>query len=204
MDIGICDDVKNIKPEKFNILIKILERHPEFEYKTKDMNNIKIENDKLNKKALKILIIKNNGSLVDISWRCAITGKKKSNKSELMSAMRSSIEKQIQYFKKINKNKSCELCGNINNLHVDHNDTINSAFDELVFNFVEKNNNIKKPENFGELNDETHRRCFLEKDKIFKDKWIKYHLENAKLRFLCEKCNLTRKKTKIKLINKLL
>ena len=61
-DIGICNDVKNAYPDKYNILIKILERHPDFNSKNENMCNIKIMYDTLNKKALKILIVKNDGN----------------------------------------------------------------------------------------------------------------------------------------------
>lgn len=49
-DIGICNDIKNTYREKYYILIKILERHPEFNSKTENMCNIKIVCDTLNKK----------------------------------------------------------------------------------------------------------------------------------------------------------
>tara|TARA_Y100000389_G_scaffold175039_1_gene185487 strand:+ start:1097 stop:1783 length:687 start_codon:yes stop_codon:yes gene_type:complete len=198
-EIGVCLDVKNTYPDKYKILIQLLERHPEFNSKSKNMCNIKIINDVLNVKALKTIIIKNHGE-IDISWRCAITGKHKPFKYELMSAMRSSIDEQIYDFKINYKNNSCELCDSVKEIQVDHNDTKNSAFDELVYKFVKENNNIKIPDNFGELNDGTHRRCFLEKNYIFRDKWVEYHRRNAILRMLCHKCNISRPKTKIKLV----
>ncbi len=99
-EVGSCKDVKNKHPSKYRILIKILERHPDFTSKTENMCNLKIFTDKLNKKALRINIIKKNGDEIDISWRCAITGKPKSSKTELISAMRSSVDDQIYQFKK--------------------------------------------------------------------------------------------------------
>lgn len=67
-DIGICSDVKNLYPLQYETLIEILKRHPNFISKTINMCNIKITNDKLNKKALKILIINHDASETDISW----------------------------------------------------------------------------------------------------------------------------------------
>lgn len=200
-EIGICNDIKNMFPDKYHILIKILERHPDFNSKTENMCNIKIIQDPLNIKALKTIIIKNNGE-IDIAWRCAISGKHKSKKSKLMSAMRSSIDEQIYDFKKNCKVNFCELCGSVERLDVDHNDEKNSAFNELVYNFKKENNNIKIPNNFGELNDGTNRRCFLEKDYVFRDKWIDYHRQYAILRILCHNCNIKRPKTKKKLVLK--
>ena len=199
-DIGICNDIKNTYPDKYYILIKILERHPNFNSKTENMCNIKIVCDKLNKKALKILIINNDGRYVDISWRCAITAKHKSKKHDLMSAMRSSIDPQILQFRREHNNDCCQLCGNIERLDVDHNDEKNSAFDEIVLNFIKKNNDMKIPDKFGELNDDTHRRRFLEEDTLFKDKWIKYHKDHSSLRMLCHNCNICRSKTKNKFV----
>lgn len=199
-DIGICNDVKNAYPDEYYILIKILERHPDFNSKTENMCNIKIVHDTLNKKALKILIVKNDGNTVDISWRCAITAKPKSKKHELMSAMRSSIDSQIRQYRKDHYNDSCQICGNNERLDVDHDDTKNAAFAELVSNFIKEHNDIEIPDKFGELNDGTHRRRFLEKDADFKDKWVKYHNKHASFRMLCHTCNISRPKTKNKFV----
>ena len=109
-DIGPCNDLKNYNLSKFEILIEILKRHPDFAIKTKNMNSIKITNDQLNKAALKIIIINDDNTEIDISWKCAITGKGKSLKSELLSAMRSSVEQQINTYRQSNKGP-CQLCG---------------------------------------------------------------------------------------------
>ena len=73
-------------------------------------------------------------------------------------------------------------------------------FDEIALNFINimENENINIPNTFGDTNDETHRRCFLEIDDNFKNEWIDYHYKNATLRILCQTCNLTRTKTKHK------
>ncbi len=112
-----------------------------------------------------------------------------------MSAMRSSVDEQIFQFKKNNPEK-CVLCTNTDKLHVDHI----IHFDEIALNFINimENENINIPNTFGDTNDETHRRCFLEIDNNFKNKWIDYHYKNATLRMLCQTCNLTRTKTKHK------
>ena len=113
-----------------------------------------------------------------------------------MSAMRSSVDEQIFQFRKDNEEK-CVLCPNTDKLHVDHI----IHFDEIVLNFIDimKSKNIKIPDTFGDTNDETHRRCFLEIDNKFKNEWIYYHYKDATLRMLCQNCNLTRTKTKHKI-----
>ena len=193
--IGICDDIKNIYPSHYITLIEVLKRHPDYISKTQNMCNVKITRDILNINALKIIIINTDESEIDISWKCSITGKPKGNKHELMSAMRSSVDEQIFQFRKNNPEK-CVLCTNTDKLHVDHI----IHFDEIALNFINimKNKNINIPNTFGDTNDETHRRCFLEIDNNFKNKWIDYHYTNATLRMLCQTCNLTRTKTKHK------
>lgn len=195
-DIGVCNDIKNIYPSHYNTLIEILKRHPEFNSKTQNMCNIKIIRDTLNINAFKIIIIKTDESEIDISWKCAITGKPKGNKHDLMSAMRSSVDEQILRFRKNNKAK-CALCPNTDKLHVDHI----IHFDEIVLNFINimESKKIKIPDTFGDTNDDTHRRCFLEIYNNFKNEWIEYHNKHATLRILCQTCNLTRTKTKNKI-----
>jgi len=193
-DIGICSDIKNIYPSHYITLLEILKRHPNFISKTKNMSNVKIMKDTLNATALKIMIVNNDASEVDISWKCAITGKIKGDKYNLMSAMRSSIDDQIYQFKMSNEGP-CVLCGNTDKLHVDHI----IHFDEIAYNFINimEDEKINIPNNFGDTNDITHRRCFLEIDSVFKNKWVDYHYKNALLRILCQKCNLTRTKSKL-------
>lgn len=195
-EIGVCNDIKNEYPFQYGLLIRILERHPDFILKTKNMCNIQIIEDKLNRNALKIMIINTDKSKIDISWKCAITGKNKSDKSSLMSAMRSSIDDQIHQFRKDNELK-CVFCFRTDNLQVDHI----IHFDEIVFNFMNviKDKKINIPNEFIETDDNTHRKCFLEIDNNFKNEWINYHYINSSLRVLCKTCNLTRTKSKNKI-----
>ena len=201
-DIGICNDIKNRKPYLYNNLIELLKRHPEYISKSKDMINIKIQQNNLNKKGYEILIINNDNSEIDISWRTAITGSNKSKKRDLTSAMRYSIKNQILEYKNKQNNYICVKCHSNQNIEVDHNDELNLSFDELTKNFIDimKRKNINIPDIFTETNDDAHRITFLEKDYNFKNEWIKYHYENASLRLLCKTCNNSRPKTKNKLI----
>ena len=65
-EIGICYDIKNTSPLQYDILIELLKRHPDYDEKCKNMCNLKIVGDTLNKAAYKILIVKNEGE-IDIS-----------------------------------------------------------------------------------------------------------------------------------------
>ena len=194
--IGICNDIKNIHPSHYNTLVKILERHPDFTSKTQNMSNIKIVKDTLNINALKTIIINADTSETDISWKTAITGKLKGNKHKLMSAMRSSIDEQTYHCRK-NNEKKCVLCSSSNQLHVDHI----LHFDEIAFDFINimETKGIPMPNIFGDTNDNTHRKCFLQTDNYFKNEWIDYHYKHASLRILCKSCNLKRSKTNHKL-----
>ncbi len=191
--IGKCDDVKNKHPLQYDILIEILKRHPEYDSKTQNMCNIKITNDILNTNALKVLILNTDNTEMDISWKCAITGKPKGNKNDLMSAMRSCLDSQILEYKNTNKNE-CNFCKSNHKLQVDHI----LHFDVIAFNFINimSCNNI--PNTFIEKNDGTHRKTFIDDDIEFKNKWIEYHQNNATLRILCQSCNLKRSKSTIK------
>jgi len=191
-EIGICDNIKDIYPSHYITLIEILKRHPDFNCKTQNMCNIKITRDILNINAVKIIIINTDESENDISWKCAITGTSKGNKHHLMSAMRSSVDEQILQFRKDNEGK-CALCSKTGKLHVDHI----IHFDEIALNFINimKDKNINIPITFGDTNDDTHRKYFLEIDNTYKNEWIEYHNKYATLRILCQTCNLTRTKT---------
>lgn len=86
------------------------------------------------------------------------------------------------------------ICGNINDLHVDH--IIN--FDDLAYNFINKMKNdcAELPVKFKEANDQSNQKCFLLSDRIFEEKWKDFHEKNAKLQILCQGCNLSKPRPK--------
>lgn len=189
--IGLCNDVKN-KYLHYETLVNILKRHPDFDEKTKDMNTFKIIRDSLNKSAFKIMVVNDDGSEVDISWRCAIRGKGTTPKQELMSAMRNCIKDQIYKFKRQQLVLECELCDSDCKIHVDHI----IQFDGIAGRFINKmkTRGVSIPAEFDDEKD-THRRRFKSEDSYFELKWKQYHLKKSKLRILCDKCNLSRKKS---------
>jgi hypothetical protein len=204
-EIGICYDIKNKYPNQYRILIELLKRHPDWNSKSENMCNIKIVNNKY-KTGLEVIIIKNDGE-IDISWKSTINGKSKSQEEKLKDAMRSCLDEQLSNFRNLKKNCRlyyCEKCYINQKLQVDHNDEKNSEFGKLASdflkNFKQKNTNLTIPNDFGDLNDGTHRKCFLEKDSVFKNEWLEYHYQHAILRILCHNCNNSRPKTQIKLL----
>lgn len=194
-EIGVCDDIKNIYPEKYEILLNLLKRHPNYSYKTRKMNNLKFIIDPLNKRGLKLIVVRNNDE-ESISWTTAIRGKNKSSKILFCESLRVAIEGQIKEFKK-NKLKFCEICGCGGEIHVDHI----KHFSELVCNFLiqMKKEHQKIHKYFIKTKDGTDRVCL--KNKKFEKKWIDFHKKNATLRILCRNCNLKRKNSKITLKN---
>jgi 5-methylcytosine-specific restriction endonuclease McrA len=191
--IGISDNVKESHPSHYNILIELLKRHPRFESKTQDMCNLRIFPNKLQKNALGINIINKDGSETDISWRQAIDAKPPPDRKKLFSAMRHSVKPQTDEFKRENK-PICKSCSKTENMHVDHI----KHFEELAFNFIKimKSKNYNIPNEFGDVDDDTNRKCFLKKDESFETEWINFHREHATLQLLCAKCNLSRAKSK--------
>lgn len=104
-----------------------------------------------------------------------------------MSAMRSSIDEQIYLFRKENEQR-CVFCDSVNELQVDHE----IHFDTIATNFIDSVGIENIPKTFGNTDDGTNRKCFLEIDDNFKNEWTDYHRKHATLRMLCKKCNLTR------------
>ncbi len=133
------------------------------------MKDLKIIQDTLNKKALKIIIINNDNSEIDISLKTTISGKHKSTKFELYSALRTSIESQILHYKN-NNIHIYKICKSCENLHIDHKNYFEKIADDFL-NEIKTHNIDKIPNNFGEINDNTHRRCFLIDDILFENKW---------------------------------
>jgi hypothetical protein len=193
--IGICNSVLSKNIVLFNELDELMQRHPDYNEKTKTMKDMKIIKNKMNKKALEIRVIKSDGTEEDISWRIATDGKRKSNGQDLSAALRASIRFQVWEFKQKNNNNVCEICQLItDDIHADHI----IQFDKLMIDFLKicKKNSIKIPEKFSQLNDGSNQTCFLTKDVSFESNWYDYHLEHAKLRILCSQCNLRRPKYK--------
>lgn len=126
----------------------------------------------MNSNGYEVLIINEDGSETDISFRLAITGKHKTQKAELTSAMRSAIDDQVRIFRE-NSPQACEFnpVHDTGNLHVDH---INH-FEEIMANFLKEMNakGIEAPSDFGDTTDRTNRRAFRESDATFENEWLK-------------------------------
>jgi hypothetical protein len=181
----------------YDIFMKLFERHPEKETKLKNIDDIKLIYNKLQKKtkenkSFECRLIYKDGSDDSISLITCIKGKHKNNEQLLKDALRYSIEEQITEFKSKNimNNILCELCKNsIHDLHIDHV----ILFQTIINNF-HKINTYPIPILFEKINDGTNRIKFKDSDKEYENFFKKYHKENAILRPLCATCNLKRSK----------
>jgi hypothetical protein len=192
--IGVCNSVKNISNDKFNQLLSILQCHPNSE-KVSNINDILIIKNKLNTSAFELNILNNDGTIDDISWKICISGIHKTHKTELLSALRYSIDEQIYEYKKNVSLDMCSLCleycHNNGGIHVDH--VIH--FEKLVEDF-NSTCGINIPNIFDNASDGSNRRAFKDDDSEYMNAWLEFHKNNAILRILCRACNLKREKYK--------
>ena len=190
--IGVCSSVKHSDPESFNELKLVINNHPNKE-KIKDVIDFRIVMNKLNKNAFELNIIKDDGTIEDISWKMCISGKEKTNKQQLQSAYRYSIDDQIYNYKQSVSLTYCSLCHNVCNIlggaqidHVIH-------FEKLYIDF-QNEINMEPPIEFDDAPDGSNRHIFKMRDIDYDIAWQEYHKKNAKLRVLCRDCNLKREK----------
>jgi len=193
-DIGVTLSVALKNQDHLHFLFALCQRHPSQESKLSKFIDFKIQNNVLNPNGLALVIINNDCTQTEISWRLCVTGVKTSVKTMFYGALRQSISMQIKEFKDNTDVSNCKECNCALDLsyHIDHHE---KQFIELVHNFMEAHKEviipsayIKKPITFETLFD-------------VQDKWIgelfqKYHLLHATLRVLCVNCNLTRPKYK--------
>jgi 5-methylcytosine-specific restriction endonuclease McrA len=183
--IGKTDSIKQKSPEYWNFFTELFTRHPDYPEKIDGIVDISITSNILRPQYYQLNIIKYDGSIDDISFKSCISGKKKNN---LKVAMRVSIQHQIIEFKKKNQH-ICVLCGSSEKVHVDHE----IYFDKIITDFI--NTQLYVPQEFDTRND--NRPCFRDEDIEFEKNWIREHFNKAKLRILCEQCNLKRPKWKV-------
>ena len=117
-----------------------------------------------------------------------LAGQKRNPKYNVGQAARFTIKHQIQEFKKENKlkvNEKCPECSEQlgSDAQVDHHET---KFQNLLIDFCKENKldlcKIGTKYNWGLGKLEF-------KDSTISTMWSEYHEKNAKLRWLCKKCN---------------
>lgn len=181
--IGLCDSLKTTNTSAYNKFCELFKNHPEYPEKLNNMVDICIKKNKMNSQYLELNIIREDGSIEDISYRSCIS--KRPSDYNLKRAMRYSIEPQILEFKN-NNPLICSFCNSTDDIQIDHIKHFQSLYDE----FLKHNTNI--PTLFDDNIYNTA--MFKKEDFDFEEKWRKFHKDNASLRPLCKKCNLCRKK----------
>jgi hypothetical protein len=193
----VCDDIKNDYPDYYNYFTKFLfQRHTAYPEKFVNMKNIGISENKTFKH-FEVYIVKEDGSIDVVSALTNCVRGRKSN--DLSNAMRNSVNLQIQNYKKENLLElKCIECSSTENIHIDHS---SPQFIDLQKTFIETCK-LVIPTLFDE--NEWNGKIFKDINKDFENKWYSYHKDNSNLQLLCEKCNLTKKKSKNKFKNILL
>lgn len=170
----------------FNNLLK---NHDECEEKIGcGIDYFYIERNKLNRSVFETYIKRLDGSNVNFSWIHCCNFKPKSNKQNILNAMRSSIADQIIEFRN-NNEMCCVQCECIDgSFHIDHV----LSFHILSNNFLD-NIKIKFPTNFDKC-EKTNLTIFKKDDEKFMKEWQDYHRDNSVLQVLCKSCNLKKSK----------
>jgi hypothetical protein len=198
--VGITKSVKNSNTVAFEFLTQLFQRHPDKDRKLMNMVDCSIERNAMNKKAYTLFVIDCQGNRQDISYNVCISGKDKSNKQELMSAMRNAIQYQIDYFKANVVNR--RLCENCNKTikgvsHVHHS---NVEFDDISKDFLQTTK-LVIPSEFDECK-RTFVRIFNQADNRFVQEWQEFHQQHATLQQVCQMCNLSTLKRKPQMIKR--
>ena len=133
--IGLCDSVKEKHPEEFLDFCELFKRHSDYPKKFIGLVDIKINKNPIFND-LTVYIVKINGEIDDVSvMKNCITGKPKDN---LNTAMRVSVQPQIDEYKNNNFIKVCELCGEIDEIEIDHHSE-KAPFAKLYSDFMKLN-----------------------------------------------------------------
>lgn len=184
--IGECESLKAINEEFFDFCINLFKKHPNYPEKVKNLVDIKITRNTLNKGCFQLNVVKEDGTIEDISYRQCIYNQKTNHLNE---AFRVAVITDIFEFKNTHEhicaNKECKSKDNVK-YDVDH---VN-YFEKLVHDFMKDRKNY--PSIFSET--KHNQRCFRPEDSNFEKEWILFHKENAILQILCHTCNLKRKK----------
>lgn len=184
--IGECESLKSKNKEFFDFCVELFKKHPNYPEKVKDLADIKITRNTLNKTCFQLNIVREDSTVEDISYRNCIYSQKSNHLNE---AFRVAIFPDILEFKNMSEhicaNKDCKSKNNIN-YDVDH---VN-YFEKLVRDFMK--DRTEYPSIFSET--KHNQRCFRPEDSQFEREWILFHRQNAVLQILCHTCNLKRKK----------
>jgi 5-methylcytosine-specific restriction endonuclease McrA len=163
--------------------ITLFKRHPEYESKCGiGIHEIVLSQNRLNKSARELYIVRKDGSTIDISWRRCVSGNPPTKHSLLMAAMRRAVRDHIIAFAKGLHN--CDNCGtDIGPFEVDH-----CGPDEFK-SLAEAWQKMKgAPPSFDDCA-ESNSAKFWPSDLAYEMGWRYFHNDLAKLQLLCKPCH---------------
>jgi hypothetical protein len=172
-----------IRPEheRYNFLFEIINVHNEKDLKIgSGIEYFYFVNDKYGNDQLRIM--HTDGTDIECSCSYSKITMKDKQQQKLNSALRHSINDQIQEFKE-NKELKCATCGDTDKCEVDHI----IPFHILRDNFIKTFDPLRIPTEFND--DTTGKAIFKEKDLQFENEWQQYHRQNATYQILCKTCN---------------
>jgi 5-methylcytosine-specific restriction endonuclease McrA len=189
IEIGICETLKENKPEMFIFFKDLFQRHPEaIKKEVYKISDIKIKLfPKVNKNKqfelgdYQFVIIKENNVSDTISWVKCVKQEKTPVQKLLWRAMRASVNQQIHEFRMKNQNVPCNNCNTKTELSVDHI----IKFTKLMSDFLIINPN--HPVEFSK--NHISQDIFKKEDFLYEKSWQDYHKKHATLQILCVPCN---------------
>jgi hypothetical protein len=153
--------------KEFNFVVELFKRHPEFTQKAgPGIEKLRLFPDKANPdRGTMVMIVRSDGTQIDISWRTAIDGKHWSEDRIRLAEFRKQASQLTMKFKveSLTITSRCSICElelTWNNCHVDHK----VPFSILV-------------QEFDKLN-------------IGNEHFQRFHDERASLQLLCKACNI--------------
>ena len=189
------DDLEKKDPSSFHTLVTVLSFHPNAKAKLLDLRKLRVRKSGRGD-AYGIILEYLDGSIDDISWTKAIDCKYGSAKNwenkKLMAAHRKAVSNQISKSSLDNPCSSCTLCGK--NIHkgVAHVDHI-VLFSDLVKQFISISPFPIPTKVVSDIALKGHK--FTAIDSEYESAFADFHLAHAQLRWTCEHCNLSRKKS---------
>lgn len=192
--LGIC--IIDKKHSEFNFFMDLICNHSEkLEKIGTGVCYFKIDKNKMNLKAYHTSIVRNDGSLIDFSWRHCCAFRAVEDYQNLQQAMRYAVKKTtLNYKRECNSEDDhliCNICKTTdeewNNYHVDH---MKPSFKTLTHTFLKTNT---PPTMFDDHKIRFHA-IFKYEDKKFNDNWKIYHDTHCNLQILCRTCNSTKKR----------
>ena len=194
--IGITQSVKSKCIDSFYYFTAVCQRHPNCKEKLQHMVDYQITQNLINHSGLALHIVNSDMSLTEISWIKCISGTSVKSKDTFIEALRHCIYPQIQEFKQQSHvNLSyCLICKTESTdvkYHIDHE----IQFAKLVEDFMQQYPLLPIPLEYDKESC-IYLPLFKKRDMNIRDLFYDYHQKHAKLRVLCETCNLTRPKYK--------